>query len=212
MALIALYRPGAMDQIPTYARGKRNPDTITYVDERLRPITEPTKGVILYQEQSMQIAKSIAGFCGPKADDLRKAIGKKNREAMAKLQPEFFEGCRRPAPPDVIETLWTTNEQSADYSLQQVRSARHASDPARRHSGSASSEAVSPAAGEIMSMWPDGDVRPHTGRADRARPAASRGPASAAPSGRQIKATLDHRLLTTEGYKRDRRDAGRAPS
>ena len=95
VALNALYRPGAMDQIPTYARGKKNPETITYIDDRLRPITEPTKGVILYQEQSMQIAKSIAGFSGPRADDLRKAIGKKNREAMAKLKPLFFEGCKR---------------------------------------------------------------------------------------------------------------------
>ena len=94
VALVALYRPGAMDQIPTYARGKRNPETITYIDDRLRPITESTKGVILYQEQAMQIAKSLAGFTGPKADDLRKAIGKKNRDAMAKLKPEFFEGCR----------------------------------------------------------------------------------------------------------------------
>ena len=50
--------------------------------------------MILYQEQSMQIAKSLAGFSGPRADDLRKAIGKKNREAMAELKPEFFEGCR----------------------------------------------------------------------------------------------------------------------
>ena len=104
VALNALYRPGAMDQIPTYARGKQNPDTITYVDERLRPITEPTKGVILYQEQTMQIAKSIAGFSGPRADDLRKAIGKKNREAMAKLKPMFFDGCRASGTaPDVIE-------------------------------------------------------------------------------------------------------------
>ena len=86
VALVALYRPGAMDQIPTYARGKRNPDSITYIDDRLRPITEATKGVILYQEQSMQIAKSLAGFSGPRADDLRKAIGKKNREAMARAQ------------------------------------------------------------------------------------------------------------------------------
>src|SRR4051794_32906888 len=84
VALNALYRPGAMDQIGTYARGKRNPETINYPDERLRPITESTKGVILYQEQAMQIAKSLAGFSGPKADDLRKAIGKKNRAAMAK--------------------------------------------------------------------------------------------------------------------------------
>ena len=121
VALVALYRPGAMDQIPAYARGKRNPETIAYIDDRLRPITESTKGVILYQEQAMQIAKSLAGFSGPKADDLRKAIGKKNREAMAKLQPEFVEGCRASGTaPDVIETLWATNEKSADYSLQQV--------------------------------------------------------------------------------------------
>ncbi len=65
------------------------PTSINYIDDRLRPITEATKGVILYQEQSMQIAKSIAGFSGPRADDLRKAIGKKNREAMAQLKPEF---------------------------------------------------------------------------------------------------------------------------
>jgi DNA polymerase-3 subunit alpha len=124
VALNALYRPGAMDQIPTYARGKRNPETITYIDDRLRPITEPTKGVILYQEQSMQIAKSIAGFSGPQADDLRKAIGKKNREAMAKLKPRFFEGCRESGTaPDVAEALWTVNERSADYSFNRSHAA-----------------------------------------------------------------------------------------
>jgi DNA polymerase-3 subunit alpha len=124
VALNALYRPGAMDQIPTYARGKRNPETITYVDDRLRPITEATKGVILYQEQTMQIAKSIAGFSGPRADDLRKAIGKKNREAMAKLKPMFFDGCRESGTaPDVIEMLWTVNEKSADYSFNRSHAA-----------------------------------------------------------------------------------------
>jgi DNA polymerase-3 subunit alpha len=124
VALNALYRPGAMDQIPTYARGKHKPETVHYIDERLRPITEATKGVILYQEQSMQIAKTIAGFSGPKADDLRKAIGKKNREAMAKLKPEFFEGCRASGTaPDVIEALWTVNEKSADYSFNRSHAA-----------------------------------------------------------------------------------------
>src|ERR687893_790167 len=59
VALNALYRPGAMDQIPPYARGKRNPDQISYIDDRLRPITDSTKGVILYQEQAMQIAKAL---------------------------------------------------------------------------------------------------------------------------------------------------------
>ena len=124
VALNALYRPGAMDQIPTYARGKRNPETITYIDDRLRPITEPTKGVILYQEQSMQIAKSLAGFSGPRADDLRKAIGKKNRAAMAELKPLFFEGCSASGTaPDVIEALWTVNERSADYSFNRSHAA-----------------------------------------------------------------------------------------
>ena len=94
VALVALYRPGAMDQIPTYARGKRDPETVSIQDPRLEPIIGGTYGVILYQEQAMQIAKSLAGFSGAKADDLRKAIGKKNREAMATLEPEFREGCQ----------------------------------------------------------------------------------------------------------------------
>jgi DNA polymerase-3 subunit alpha len=127
VALVSLYRPGAMDQIPTYARGKRNPETVQYIDDRLRPITEATKGVILYQEQSMQIAKTLAGFSGPKADDLRKAIGKKNRAAMAELKPEFFDGCRASGTaPDVIEALWAVNEKSADYSFNRSHAACYA--------------------------------------------------------------------------------------
>ena len=75
----------------------------------------------------MQIAKTLAGFSGPKADDLRKAIGKKNREAMAKLKPEFVEGCRASGTaPDVIETLWATNEKSADYSFNKSHAACYA--------------------------------------------------------------------------------------
>jgi DNA polymerase III subunit alpha len=124
VALNALYRPGAMDQIPVYARGKHNPDSISYPDERLRPILESSKGVILYQEQAMQIAKDMAGFSGAKADDLRKAIGKKNREAMAKLKPEFVEGCRASGTrQEVIDFLWHTNEKSADYSFNKSHAA-----------------------------------------------------------------------------------------
>ncbi|MDP9293995.1 MAG: DNA polymerase III subunit alpha [Actinomycetota bacterium] len=127
VALVALYRPGAMDHIPAYARGKRNPESVTYVDDRLRPITEATKGTILYQEQAMQIAKSLAGFSGPRADDLRKAIAKKNRQAMAKLRPEFFEGCRASGTSEsVIEWVWATNEKSADYSFPRSHAACYA--------------------------------------------------------------------------------------
>ncbi|HUZ28665.1 MAG TPA: DNA polymerase III subunit alpha [Solirubrobacteraceae bacterium] len=127
IALNALYRPGPMENIPTYTRGRHNPESVTYADDRLRPILEATHGVIVYQEQAMQIAKEIAGFSGAKADDLRKAIGKKNREAMAKLKPEFFDGCRASGTAEpVIEQLWTTNERSADYSFSKNHSAPYA--------------------------------------------------------------------------------------
>ena len=118
VALVALYRPGAMRFIDTYARNKRNPDAISYTDERLRPITESSRGVILYQEQSMQIAKAIAGFSGPEADDLRKAIGKKQRDRMAALKDRFFEGARASGTSEpVIAELWGVNEAAADYSF-----------------------------------------------------------------------------------------------
>ena len=127
VAIGALYRPGAMDQIPNYARGKRDPESISYPDERLRTILESTKGVTIYQEQAMQIAKDLAGFSGAKADDLRKAIGKKNRQAMAKLRPEFVEGCRKSGTSEaVIESLWATNERSADYSFNKSHAACYA--------------------------------------------------------------------------------------
>jgi len=127
VALGALYRPGAMDQIPTYARGKRDPGSISYPDDRLRSILQPTKGVILYQEQAMLISKELAGFSGARADDLRKAIGKKNRQKMAELKPEFVAGCRGSSTSEaVIELLWATNEKSADYSFNKSHAACYA--------------------------------------------------------------------------------------
>ena len=200
VALVALYRPGAMDQIPTYARGKRDPEAISYPDERLRPILESTKGVILYQEQAMRIAKELAGFSGAKADDLRKAIGKKNREAMAKLKPEFVEGCRASGTSQsVIDLLWATNEKSADYSFNKCASGRTRvilSDGTRIRL----SEAYRAQPAELMAMWEDGQIRPHTvqsivktGRKQVYRVRCE--------SGRQIKVTAEHRLLTTAGYE-----------
>jgi DNA polymerase-3 subunit alpha len=127
VALVALYRPGAMEQIPTYARGKRNPDLVSIADERLEPIIGPTYGVILYQEQAMLISKELAGFTGAQADDLRKAIGKKNRAAMAKLEPMFREGCaKNGVAASLIDWLWATNEKSADYSFNKSHAACYA--------------------------------------------------------------------------------------
>jgi DNA polymerase-3 subunit alpha len=124
VALNALYRPGAMRYIDTYARNKRNPDAIQYADQRLRAITETTYSVILYQEQSMQIAKEIAGFSGPEADNLRKAIGKKDRAKMATMRDRFFQGARSTGTAEpVIEELWSVNEAAADYSFNKSHAA-----------------------------------------------------------------------------------------
>src|SRR5437899_3832898 len=116
-----------MDSSPTYARGKREPEAISYPDERLRRMLEDTKGVILYQEQAMLISKELAGFSGAKADDLRKAIGKKNRAAMAELKPAFFAGCEASGTRrEVAEWIWATNEKSADYSFNKSHAACYA--------------------------------------------------------------------------------------
>src|ERR1700728_1470185 len=84
-------------------------------------------GGILYQEAAMQISQEIAGFSGAKADDLRKAIGKKNSAAMAALKPEFVEGCRAGGTrAEEIDFLWNTNERSADYSFNRSHAACYA--------------------------------------------------------------------------------------
>ena len=93
IALVALYRPGPMQYIPSYAARKNGREAITYIDERLKPITSDSYGICIYQEQYMQIAKQIAGFSPAEADDLRKAIGKKIHELMASLKGKFLEGC-----------------------------------------------------------------------------------------------------------------------
>ncbi len=124
IALVSLYRPGAMRYIDTYARGKRNPDSVTYIDDRMRAITESSYGVVLYQEQNMQVAKDIAGFTGPQADDLRKAIGKKDRKLMASMKDKFMEGCRAGGTSDkVAQQLWELNEAAADYSFNKSHAA-----------------------------------------------------------------------------------------
>ncbi len=118
VALVALYRPGASDLIPAYARGKRNPETATYADERLRPILERTYGLVLYQEQIMQIAMALASFSGGRADDLRKALGKKNREKLAALNPDFLRGCRAMGlEEDIAEVLCAGIERVTDHSF-----------------------------------------------------------------------------------------------
>ncbi len=127
VALVALYRPGPMRFIPDYARGKRDPSSVRYLDDRLRSITESTYGIALYQEQLMQIARDIAGFPGPKADTLRAAIGKKKRDLMASLKPEFIAGCNTSGTSSSVgNQLWALMESAADYSFNRSHAACYA--------------------------------------------------------------------------------------
>jgi DNA polymerase-3 subunit alpha len=127
VALVSLYRPGAMRYIPDYARGKHDPSTVRYPDERLRPITEPTYGCVLYQEQLMEIAKRMAGFSPAEADDLRKAIGKKKRELMATMKAKFMEGMEASGTArKVAEDMWSLMEAAADYSFNKSHAACYA--------------------------------------------------------------------------------------
>ena len=124
VALGALYRPGAMAYIPTYAKGKKDPSTVRYPDPRLRAITEETHGCVIYQEQLMEISRSMAGFSGAEADDLRKAIGKKKRELMATMKDKFMQGLKESETADnVAKDLWKLNEAAADYSFNKSHAA-----------------------------------------------------------------------------------------
>jgi DNA polymerase III subunit alpha len=124
VALGALYRPGAMAYIPAYAKGKKDPTTVRYPDPRLRAITEETHGCVIYQEQLMEISRSMAGFTGAEADDLRKAIGKKKRDLMATMKDKFMQGLAETnTAPNVAKDLWKLNEAAADYSFNKSHAA-----------------------------------------------------------------------------------------
>jgi DNA polymerase III subunit alpha len=127
IALVALYRPGPMQYIPVYARRKAGQEPVTYPDPRLKEITSGTYGIAIYQEQSMEIAKKVAGFSPAEADDLRKAIGKKIHSLMASLKSKFLEGCAsNGVPPATAGQLWADLEQAQDYSFNKSHAACYA--------------------------------------------------------------------------------------
>ena len=92
IAGISLYRPGPMDFIPQYIKGKNDQSSITYDCPQLEPILKPTYGCIVYQEQVMQIVRDLAGFTLGRSDLLRRAMGKKKLDVMAKERQSFVYG------------------------------------------------------------------------------------------------------------------------
>ena len=127
VALVSLYRPGAMRFIDDYARGKLDPTSVRYADPRLRPITEATYGCCIYQEQLMEIAKQMAGFSPAEADDLRKAVGKKKRDLMAQMRDKFLAGLADSSTDRrVAQDLWSLMTAAADYSFNRSHAACYA--------------------------------------------------------------------------------------
>jgi DNA polymerase-3 subunit alpha len=116
IALVALYRPGPMDDIPKYIACKHGIEPITYLHEKLQPILEETYGVMVYQEQVMQIAQSIGGYTLGQADILRRAMGKKNKDEMRSQKKRFIDGAtERGVLLEISERLFEQMNKFAGY-------------------------------------------------------------------------------------------------
>lgn len=116
VALVALYRPGPMDLIPTYINRKHGREKITYLDPRLEPIMKHTYGVGIYQEQMMRIARDLGGYTLAEADTLRKAIGKKIKSLLDEQREKMIKGMiKNGIPVKTAEAIWELFPPFARY-------------------------------------------------------------------------------------------------
>ncbi len=127
IALVALYRPGPMSNIPIYndcKHGKREPD---YLHPKLEEILKPTYGVIIYQEQVMQIAQVLSGFTAGEADILRRAMGKKKRAELEKQKERFVEGAHNNGiSKEIAAGIFLKIEPFAEYGFNKSHAAAYA--------------------------------------------------------------------------------------
>jgi DNA polymerase-3 subunit alpha len=128
IAMNALYRPGPMQFIEEFIDRKHGRKKIVYEHPGLKAALENTYGVLVYQEQFMQISKDMCGFTGGQADTLRKAIGKKQRDTMAKMKAAFVDGMiqHSQVKREFAEAFWARMEAFADYGFNKVHSACYA--------------------------------------------------------------------------------------
>ncbi|WP_297323757.1 DNA polymerase III subunit alpha [Nitrosomonas sp.] len=127
IALVALYRPGPMDLIPEFIDRKHGKKTIEYLDPRLEPILGPTYGIMIYQEQVMQIAQVIGGYSLGSADLLRRAMGKKKVEEMAQQRDIFVAGAiNNGLNKDQATELFGLMEKFAGYGFNKSHAAAYA--------------------------------------------------------------------------------------
>jgi DNA polymerase-3 subunit alpha len=127
IALVALYRPGPMANIPTYCARKHGDEEPEYLHPMLEPILKETFGVIIYQEQVMQIAQVLAGYSLGEADLLRRAMGKKIRAEMEKQRERFVSGAKtRGVNPGQADTIFDLLAKFADYGFNKSHAAAYA--------------------------------------------------------------------------------------
>jgi DNA polymerase-3 subunit alpha len=117
IAMVALYRPGPMQFIDSFIKRKHGQEPITYLHEGMKSSLESTYGILVYQEQFMQISKEWSGFTGGQADTLRKAVGKKKIDLMRKVKVDFVEGAIKHsgAKKETAEKFWDQLEEFANY-------------------------------------------------------------------------------------------------
>ena len=127
IALVALYRPGPMSNIPTYNDCKHGRQTPDYLHPLLEDILKPTYGVIIYQEQVMQIAQKLSGFTAGQADLLRRAMGKKKRAELEKQKQGFIAGAvKNGIGKDVAAGIFLKIEPFAEYGFNKSHAAAYA--------------------------------------------------------------------------------------
>ena len=127
IALVALYRPGPMSNIPIYNDCKNGLKTPDYIHPSIKKILEPTYGIIIYQEQVMQIAQALAGFSAGEADILRRAMGKKKRAELEKQKERFVNGAiQNGIKKDLANYIFTKIEPFAEYGFNKSHAAAYA--------------------------------------------------------------------------------------
>jgi DNA polymerase III alpha subunit/intein/homing endonuclease len=125
--IVALFRPGPMDSIPSYARRKNGHEEVTFGDPRLEDVLGQTYSILVYQEQIMRVSRDLAGFTPQEADGLRKAVGKKLADKIAEIKKPFYAGCKKNGvPPKVIDELWVTIEAAGRYAFNKSHSVCYA--------------------------------------------------------------------------------------
>lgn len=126
-AMIALFRPGPMELIPEYIARHHGEKPATYLHPKLKPILEETYGIMIYQEQLMEVAKELAGFTMPEADILRKAVGKKIKKLLQEQKEKFIAGAKRTIGSQKLgEDLWTLIEPFERYGFNKSHSIGYA--------------------------------------------------------------------------------------